>query len=183
MKKADLATIVAEQTAQEPALVVKIIDAFTQQAISMLAKGTPVEISQFGCFEVVTEPQRGSGATGVPARRLPSFRSDDELTSAAAVVETSIVELIAATAGIAADTTANILNHAYTGVKTALLQGDRVTIEGFGTFETMTTPARTLIDPDTGESFSSAERRRLRFSSGKDLKVAIADGVPLSKAN
>jgi nucleoid DNA-binding protein len=176
MKKAELAVRVAEQTGQQPEIIVKIIDEFTKQTISRLAIGTFLEIKQFGCFEVVIEPQRESGTARIPAKRLPSFKSDDELTDARAMVNASIVQLVAAAGGVSPNTTEEILSQAFTAVKTTLLQGDRVTIEGFGTFEVMIIPPRTLIDPDTGESFSSREKRRLRFSSGKDLKVAVAEG-------
>jgi nucleoid DNA-binding protein len=175
MKKAELASKVAEQIGQQPEAIVKIIDQFARQTISTLAAGASLEIKQFGCFEVAIEPERGSGTARIPAKRVPVFRSDDELNDTPAIVSGNIAQLVVATAEASPDTTAQILNLVLTAVKVTLLQGDRVTLEGFGTFEVITVPSRTLIDPDTGESFSSQQKRRLSFTAGRDLKVAVSE--------
>jgi DNA-binding protein HU-beta len=56
---------------------------------------------------------------------------------------------------------------------TALKQGDRVNISGFGTFSVSTRQARTGRNPKTGESIQISESRSAKFKAGKQLKDSL----------
>ncbi len=106
MKKAELASIIATQTGQQPERIVEIIDEFTKQIISRLATCNSLEVKQFGSFEVVTEPLRESHSARIPGKRIPSFKSDDQLTKTPAIVDPGIVQLVAAARDLIPETTA-----------------------------------------------------------------------------
>jgi len=59
---------------------------------------------------------------------------------------------------------------------TALRQGDKVNISGFGTFSVSARKARTGRNPKTGESIEIAASRAAKFKPGKTLKDEINDG-------
>ncbi len=58
-------------------------------------------------------------------------------------------------------------------VITALKQGDRVNISGFGTFSVSTRQARTGRNPKTGESIQITASRSAKFKAGKQLKDSL----------
>lgn len=58
-------------------------------------------------------------------------------------------------------------------VSDALVDGDRVAITGFGTFETVERAARTGRNPKTGESIQIAASKTPKFKAGKVLKDAV----------
>jgi DNA-binding protein HU-beta len=61
-----------------------------------------------------------------------------------------------------------------TTVSSALKQGDRVTLVGFGSFEVSQRQARTGRNPQTGKEINIAEAKVPKFRPGKALKDAIA---------
>jgi DNA-binding protein HU-beta len=65
------------------------------------------------------------------------------------------------------------LNAFLGGVQSSLIQGDRVTLMGFGTFVTSQHKARTVRDPRRGGTMEIAARRVARFSPGLDLRLAV----------
>ncbi len=56
---------------------------------------------------------------------------------------------------------------------TALKQGQRVNISGFGTFSVSTREARTGRNPKTGESIEISASRSAKFKPGKQLKDSL----------
>lgn len=63
---------------------------------------------------------------------------------------------------------------AFTNVITnALVDGDRVTLSGFGTYEVVERAARTARNPKTGEPISVPASKVPKFKPGKTLKNAI----------
>lgn len=58
-------------------------------------------------------------------------------------------------------------------ITSALKQGDRVQITGFGTFETRERKARTGRNPRTGEEIQIAASTSPSFRAGKGLKEAV----------
>ncbi|MEO7653465.1 MAG: HU family DNA-binding protein [Bryobacteraceae bacterium] len=58
-------------------------------------------------------------------------------------------------------------------VQSGLIQGDRVTLVGFGTFAVSSRKARSVRDPHNGTTIRIAARRVARFSPGVELKAAI----------
>lgn len=58
-------------------------------------------------------------------------------------------------------------------VKQALVEGDKVQIIGFGTFENRERSARTGRNPRTGEKIEIAASKLPSFKAGKALKEAV----------
>ena len=58
-------------------------------------------------------------------------------------------------------------------VADTLVDGDRVSITGFGTFEVVERAARTGRNPQTGESIQIQASKSPKFKTGKALKDAI----------
>lgn len=58
-------------------------------------------------------------------------------------------------------------------VKQALVEGDKVQIIGFGTFENRERGARTGRNPRTGEPIEIAASKLPSFKAGKALKEAV----------
>ena len=58
-------------------------------------------------------------------------------------------------------------------IKQALIEGDKVQLIGFGTFENRTRSARTGRNPRTGEPIDIAASKLPSFKSGKGLKEAV----------
>ena len=57
-------------------------------------------------------------------------------------------------------------------IKQALIEGDKVQVLGFGTFENRTRAARKGRNPRTGEEISIAASKLPSFKAGKSLKEA-----------
>lgn len=86
-------------------------------------------------------------------------------------------ELITATAehaGLTKKDTERVLNAAIDAVTAALVQGERVQISGFGTFETKTREARIGRNPHTKEAIEIPATRVPGFKASKSLKDVIA---------
>ena len=60
----------------------------------------------------------------------------------------------------------------FDAIKNALIEGDKVQILGFGTFENRTRAARKGRNPRTGEEISIAASKLPSFKAGKSLKEA-----------
>ena len=58
-------------------------------------------------------------------------------------------------------------------VADTLVDGDKVSITGFGTFETVERSARTGRNPKTGESIQINASKSPKFKAGKALKDAV----------
>lgn len=63
---------------------------------------------------------------------------------------------------------------AFTNVVTdTLVDGDKVQLVGFGTFEVVKRAARTGRNPQTGETIEIAASKSPKFKAGKALKDAV----------
>lgn len=58
-------------------------------------------------------------------------------------------------------------------IKKALIEGDKVQVIGFGTFENRTRSARKGRNPRTGEEISIPASKLPSFKAGKGLKDAV----------
>lgn len=58
-------------------------------------------------------------------------------------------------------------------IKKALIEGDKVQVIGFGTFENRKRSARKGRNPRTGEEISIPESKLPSFKAGKGLKDAV----------
>lgn len=87
--------------------------------------------------------------------------------------KTELVALIAEKAEISKKDADKALAAFVETVADALKGGDKISLVGFGTFETRERAARTGINPRTGESIEIAACKNPVFKAGKALKDAI----------
>jgi DNA-binding protein HU-beta len=59
------------------------------------------------------------------------------------------------------------------GIQDALKKGEKVSIMGFGTFETVDRPEREGRNPQTRQTIKIAASRAVKFKPGKGLKDAL----------
>lgn len=69
-------------------------------------------------------------------------------------------------AGRAVDATLDI-------IKRALVDGEKITLNGFGSFEVKGSPARKGRNPQTGQPMEIAAKKRVHFKSSTVLKEAL----------
>jgi integration host factor subunit beta len=66
-----------------------------------------------------------------------------------------------------------IVNKIYDAMTEALVQGNRVEIRGFGSFEVRNYEPYTGRNPKTGEEVSVAEKKAPFFKTGKELRERV----------
>lgn len=84
-----------------------------------------------------------------------------------------LIAAIAKRTGEKKATVEHVFNAALTEIENALLIGDAVAINGFGTFETKRREARTGRNPRTGEPVEIAASTSVAFKPTKALKVSL----------
>ena len=97
-----------------------------------------------------------------------------------AVNKRDLIRKIASDASLTNMQAAWALDAFLDGVQSSLVQGDRVTLVGFGTFAISQHKARLVRDPRRGGTMEIAARRVARFAPGLDLKLAVQNS---SKSN
>lgn len=70
-----------------------------------------------------------------------------------------------------------IVNSVFIGMTGALMEGDRIEIRGFGSFEVRVRQPRAGRNPKTGQSVKVGVRRVPFFKVGKELRERIRDGA------
>ena len=85
-----------------------------------------------------------------------------------------LIEAIAKKAELSKKDSEKALNAAVEAITAALKDGDKVSMVGFGTFETKTRAERIGRNPKTKEEIKIAASRVPGFKAGKALKDAIA---------
>ena len=66
-----------------------------------------------------------------------------------------------------------IVDLAFEGIEAELKNGGEARFVGFGTFKTARREAGTGRNPRTGESIKIAASNRVKFTAGKELKLAV----------
>jgi DNA-binding protein HU-beta len=84
-----------------------------------------------------------------------------------------LVGKIAIDANLTRAQAARALDAFLDGIQSSLINGDRVTISGFGTFGVSKHKARRVRNPRSGSAIEIAARRVPRFAPGMDLRTAI----------
>ena len=84
--------------------------------------------------------------------------------------KTELVELIAAKAGLSKADAARALDACLEGIVDGLKKEGRVSLVGFGTFETVKKAAREGKNPATGEKIKIPACVAPKFKAGKALK-------------
>lgn len=69
---------------------------------------------------------------------------------------------------------ARALNAVVETITTTVSTGEKVSVTGFGVFEKIDRPARTVRNPRTGERKEAAAMSVVRFRPGTDLKASVA---------
>lgn len=87
---------------------------------------------------------------------------------------TELVKNIADQAGITAKLANEVLEALTESVTASLKANDKVTLVGFGTFETVKRAARTGRNPKTGDEIKIKATTTPKFKPGKALKEAVA---------
>ena len=87
--------------------------------------------------------------------------------------KTELVDAIAAAADITKAQAGRALDAVLESVTETLKKGEKVTLIGFGTFETRERAARTGRNPQTGKEIQIAASATPAFKAGKKLKDAL----------
>ncbi len=90
------------------------------------------------------------------------------------MTKADLIESAASKAGLPKQGVEEIVNEVFNGIVTALKNGDKVNISGFGTFSVSHRKARTGRNPKTGEAIQIASSRAAKFKSGKGLKESLS---------
>lgn len=87
--------------------------------------------------------------------------------------KTELVEAVAKSADISKAAANKAVDAVVESVTSALQEGDKVTLIGFGTFEVRQRAARTGRNPRTGEEIKIKASNIPAFKAGKKLKDAV----------
>ncbi len=88
--------------------------------------------------------------------------------------KTELIAAAAESSGMTKKDTERVLNAAIDTIISALTQGEKVQISGFGSFETKHREARTGRNPHTRESIEIPATRIPAFKASKALKDTVA---------
>jgi len=89
------------------------------------------------------------------------------------MTKTELVNVVAAEADISKKAAEAAVNGVIDAITTALKDGDKVQLIGFGTFEVKATAEREGRNPKTGETIKIAAGKKPAFTASKALKDAI----------
>ena len=89
------------------------------------------------------------------------------------MTRTELVANVAEKAGITKKSADLVLNSLFDTIKQALVEGDKVQIIGFGTFEIRNRAARKGRNPQTNEEIDIPASKLPSFKAGKALKEAV----------
>ena len=85
-----------------------------------------------------------------------------------------LITAAAAQAGTTQKDAESVINAALEAIATALANGDRVQISGFGSFEVKAREARVGRNPKTNEAINIPASKTPAFKAGKALKDAVS---------
>ena len=89
------------------------------------------------------------------------------------MTKTDLVNVVVSETDIPKKTVEAVVNATIEAITTALKEGDKVQLIGFGTFESKTVAAREGHNPKTGEAIQIPESKKVSFSTSKALKDAL----------
>lgn len=87
--------------------------------------------------------------------------------------KTELVEKIAVGTELSKEDAKKALEAAVEAIKTALVEGDKVQLIGFGTFSVNERPAREGMNLRTGEKIQIAAKKVAKFKAGAELTAAL----------
>jgi DNA-binding protein HU-beta len=94
-------------------------------------------------------------------------------------------ELVAAVAAHVGSDQAQARRHVdavFEMIMNSVVGGERVVVTGFGTFDRVTRPARTVRNPRTGQPIDVASSLAPRFSVGRTFKETVSGAAPAGAA-
>ena len=89
------------------------------------------------------------------------------------MTKTELVANVAEKSGITKKDADKVLSAVFESIKQALVEGDKVQVIGFGTFEIRNRSARKGRNPQTGEEIDIPASKLPSFKAGKALKEAV----------
>lgn len=89
------------------------------------------------------------------------------------MTKAELIESVASKVDLPRATAERAVNTMFDEMTSALRQGDKVNISGFGTFSVSTRKARIGRNPKTGDSIEIAASRAAKFKPGKTLKDEV----------
>ena len=87
--------------------------------------------------------------------------------------KSDLIEAISNELDLPKATVTKVVNAYHQTVQTAMSQGDKVTLPGFGTFQVSERKERSGRNPRTGESLVIAAAKIVKFRPGKDIKTNV----------
>ena len=87
--------------------------------------------------------------------------------------KSELIASVAESAALSKKDAEKVINAVVDTISTALAEGDKVQLIGFGTFEVREREARTGKNPRTGETIKIAASKVPAFKAGSALKVAV----------
>ena len=88
--------------------------------------------------------------------------------------KTELIAIAAESTGMTKKDTERVLNAAIDAITASLVQGEKVQLSGFGTFESKTREARIGRNPHTKEAIDIPATRVPSFKASKALKDNVA---------
>ena len=89
------------------------------------------------------------------------------------MTKVELIAAVAAEANLTKKDAEQAVNTALSPITTALKNGEKVTLVGFGTFEVRERPARKGRNPQTGAEITIEASKLPAFKAGKALKDAV----------
>lgn len=90
-----------------------------------------------------------------------------------------LVEIIAAEHNIPNIKASAILRTLLSTIQKAVIDGHKVTLVGFGSFEAVASKSRVGHNPRTGQTFAIKAQRRPKFTAGSTFKNAVSESAML----
>ncbi len=87
--------------------------------------------------------------------------------------KSELIDAIAAGAGLTKAQSKAALEATLEAIKNAMVDGDKVSLIGFGTFEAKEVAARTGRNPATGKTITIPASKKPAFKAGKELKASV----------
>ena len=87
--------------------------------------------------------------------------------------KTELVANVAEKSGLTKKDAEKAVNAIFASIEQALVEGDKVQMIGFGTFEVKARPARKGRNPQTGNEIDIPASKNPAFKAGKALKDAV----------
>lgn len=91
--------------------------------------------------------------------------------------KTELVKQISERTGVSKKDTEATLNVLTDVLAEVMAIGDKVTLVGFGTFESVEKPERTARNPRTGEAVTIAACRSPKFKASNSLKLSVNKNI------